>query len=50
MGDSKLKDKDMIEAKRKPGRPVSKPMPPHIPDTPEIVTRAVLAAPPNEKK
>ena len=36
--------------KRKPGRPVSKTMPPPIPDTPENVARAVLLSPPQKKK
>lgn len=50
MADSKLKDKDKTEAKRKPGRPISKTMPTPIPDTPENVARAVLAKPPSNKR
>ena len=52
MADSKYKDKDRnkVGTKCKRGRPVSKTMPPRIPDTPENVARAVLAKSPDEKK
>ena len=46
----KDKDKGKVETKRKRGRPVSKPMPPRIPDTPENVARALLSTPPNKKQ
>ena len=39
----------MPDAKLKPeprGRPVEKPMPPPIPDTPENIARALLTTPP----
>nr|MDE0502201.1 hypothetical protein [bacterium] len=36
--------------KPKRGRPVEKPLPPPIPDTPENIARAVLATPPKRKR
>lgn len=37
------------QKKRGRGRPVTKPMPKRIPDTPENVMRAVLAIPPKRQ-
>ena len=36
--------------RRKRGRPVEKPLPPPIPDTPENIARAVLSTPPKRRK
>lgn len=36
--------------KRRRGRPVTKPMPKPIPDTPENVMRALLATPPKRAR
>lgn len=46
MANSKFKDKTMTESKRKPGRPVSKRIPPRNSDTPENVALGELSPPP----
>ena len=38
------------QKKRGRGRPVTKPMPEPIPDTPENVMRALLATPPRKRR
>ena len=38
----------MSEEKKPRGRPVEKPMPPPIPDTPENVARAIMQSPPKK--
>ncbi len=38
------------KGKRQRGRPVEKPLPPPIPDSPENIARAVLATPPKRRK
>ena len=45
-GDPTMTDKD--KPKRARGRPVEKPMPEPIPDTPENIARAIMAGPPKK--
>ena len=40
---------EKIIVSRKPGRPVEKPMPEPIPDTPENIARALLTTPPKKE-
>ena len=37
------------EVPKKRGRPVEKPMPPRIPDTPENIAKAIMKGPPKKK-
>ena len=38
------------QGKRQRGRPVEKPLPPPIPDSPENIARAVITTPPKRRK